>query len=323
MAGFAPDASGDALVQAGMHAMEAYTGVEPGYRRAHARGIGLRGSFSATAALTELTTAEHLQGEPVDVVVRLSNGGGSPHAPDQPSPGHGTVYGLGVVFALSSGGRASWAAASIATFPARVPAEFVEVTTATRPGRSGKPSLLRIAGFVLRHPRDLAGLRAIGSAPAMPSFANVTFNGLHAYYLIGPDGSRRAFRYSWQPEPGAVPLPPEQSAALDPLYLTGEISERLGRGPVSWTLTFTFANDGDPLDDVTKLWPDNRTTIEAGKLTVDRVHEDQDMVEATVFDPTGVTVGIECGPDPLLHYRAQIYSESYSRRQRETIAGVS
>jgi catalase len=71
-----------ALVSAAMSAMERYTGAVPGYRRAHAHGHGFVGHFESTAAAAGLSVAEHLQGGRVAVVARLSNGAGSPYAPD-------------------------------------------------------------------------------------------------------------------------------------------------------------------------------------------------------------------------------------------------
>ena len=69
-----------------MAAMEKYTGAVPGYRRAHAHGHGFVGHFEATRAAAALTVAEHLQRDRVAVVVRLSNGAGSPYAADLQSP---------------------------------------------------------------------------------------------------------------------------------------------------------------------------------------------------------------------------------------------
>lgn len=68
----------DDTVDRAMHVMEEYTGTVPGYRRAHARGIGFRGTFTAAAEAAALTTAEHFQGEPVEAVIRLSNAAGDP-----------------------------------------------------------------------------------------------------------------------------------------------------------------------------------------------------------------------------------------------------
>ena len=55
----------DPAVAAAMAAMEKYTGAVPGYRRAHAHGHGFVGHFESTAAVAELTVAEHLQGDRV------------------------------------------------------------------------------------------------------------------------------------------------------------------------------------------------------------------------------------------------------------------
>ena len=84
-----------ALVAAAMAAMERYTGAVPGYRRAHAHGHGFVGYFEPTGAAAGLTVAEHLQRDRVAVVVRLSNGAGSPYAPDLQSAATGRPWGWG------------------------------------------------------------------------------------------------------------------------------------------------------------------------------------------------------------------------------------
>jgi catalase len=88
-------------------------------------------------------------------------------------------------------------------------------------------------------------------------------------------------------------------------------------GPVRWRLVFQLAAPGDPTDDVTQQWPDDRPTVVAGTLTLNRLHEDQSAVESLVFDPTNVVPGIELSDDPILHFRSQVYGESYNRRTTE------
>ena len=83
-----------------LYNMEHYTAYKPGFRRAHARGYGFRGHFTASKEAAELTTAEHMQGEPVETVVRLSNGSVNPYAPDRTSERRGSVLGLAVRFEL-------------------------------------------------------------------------------------------------------------------------------------------------------------------------------------------------------------------------------
>ena len=51
--------------------MEANVGYVPGFRRAHARGVGFRGHFTATPEVAKLTIAEHMQGDEIPVTVRL------------------------------------------------------------------------------------------------------------------------------------------------------------------------------------------------------------------------------------------------------------
>ncbi len=49
-------------------------GSQPGCRVTHEDGILLTGTFTATPQARELTRAAHMQGDPVRVTVRFSNG---------------------------------------------------------------------------------------------------------------------------------------------------------------------------------------------------------------------------------------------------------
>jgi catalase len=124
---------------------------------------------------------------------------------------------------------------------------------------------------------------------------------------------RRAFRYHWQPVAGVQPV----TSAGPATYLIDEIAHRVAAGPVQWRLVFQLADPGDPTDDVTRRWPDDRPAVVAGHLTLTRLYEDQAAVENLVFDPTNVVPGIELSADPILHFRSQAYGESYRRRTAE------
>jgi catalase len=308
-----------AMVAAAMSAMEKYTGAVPGYRRAHARGHGFLGSFEATGAVAGLTVAEHLQGDRVAVVVRLSNGAGSPYAADLQSARRGATLGLGVEFALPSGGRATWGAPNMTSFPAGTPQEFIDVTTAQRPNAHGRRNPLRLLAFVTRHRRTVPGLKSLISHPPIRSFAAADFHGLHAYHLVDAEGRRQAFRYHWMSTMAHDRNITEVQAALwPPQFLVEEMRQRVARGPVRWELTFELAEEGDPTHDQLLAWPPSRTRIHAGTLTLTEEHPDQDVVEGMVFDPTNVPPGIECSDDPLLAFRSAVYSASRAARTRET-----
>jgi catalase len=255
--------------------------------------------------------------------VRLSNASGSPHAPDRASATVGKVLGLAVRFALPSGGVASWAAANLPSFVARTPEDFIRITRAQRPALFGKPNPLKVIAYLWSRPSAFAAVKAIATMAPATSFAHVRFNGIHTYVFVAPTGIRQPFRYAWIPvatsESTSAPAPSPSA----PQFLLAELRARLLAAPLSWRLQLQFPAAGDVLDDATRAWPDNRRTLDAGTLTVSAVAPDQYALEPLVFDPTGVVPGLELSADPLLRFRADVYSESYNRRTHERRAGAA
>jgi catalase len=293
--------------------MEANVGYVPGFRRAHARGVAFRGHFTASPEVAALTIAEHMQGDEIPVTVRFSNGAGDPYTKDR-----NAVLGLAVRFALPSGDTSEWGSLSITDFPARKPDDFAGLAGAQKKNKKGKPNPLRLGVFILTHPQCLKGLLAILKAPTTQSFARASFNSLHAYFLVDAEGTRRAFRYHWVAVAPPAGLTADENRFLPPQYLVGEMKQHIAREPAAWDLVFDLAESGDPTDDMTKHWPASRPKITAGRLVVDRVHEDQDLVDRSMFDPTKVPPGIETSDDPVLHFRSESYIESQKRRLAES-----
>ena len=315
---------GEARAERLMDLMERNLGFVPGFRRAHGRGVGLRGTFTATPAAAQLTTAEHMQGDVVDVVARLSNGAGTPHAVDRSSRKKGSVLGLAVRFELPSGAGAQWAALNIQSFPARKPDDFIGLTAARKQGLPfGLPNPIRFMTFLLTHPVVLGGVREIVGADTTSSFATDRFFGLHAYYAVDAGGNRQAFRYRWVPALGEVGVTEQDHKLLPPQYLVSEIKQRIALAPVAWDLVFQLAAPGDPTDDLTKHWPGDRPLVTVGRLVLDRIHEDQAALDELVFDPTVVPPGIELSDDPVLHFRSAAYTASKKRRSRETKPAIT
>jgi catalase len=301
-------------------AMERHMNNVPGHKRGHARGVAFHGHFTPTPHVAELTTSELFAGERIDAVVRLSNGGASPYLADRVSARRGNPLGLGVRFALASGDHSSWTALNLAAFPPHTPDDFHAMVTDTRsalPG--GAPHPLRMLAFIApRLPWTLRGIKAAAQLAPPLSFATARFNGFHAYYLVDSDGCRRAFRFRWMPVAGIADMDPKHDALLPPQYLVSEIKQRVQRGPVAWKLVFQLAQEGDVTDDLTRLWPESRPQVVAGELVIERLHEDQELVEGWVMDPTRMPAGVELSDDPLLHFRSEAYWESHRRRTSES-----
>ena len=58
------------------------SGVHPGFRRAHAKGLCIEGTFLANGKGTALSKAQVFTPGDVPVIGRFSTGGGQPYAPD-------------------------------------------------------------------------------------------------------------------------------------------------------------------------------------------------------------------------------------------------
>jgi catalase len=302
-----------------LHRMEKQLRNVPGFRRGHARGIGFHGTFTATPEAAALTTAEHMQGEPVACVVRLSNGGASPYLADRSGPKTGNPLGHAVRFELASGDFSTWTGLNLAAFPPHTPDDFIALVTAQKPALpGGGANPLAMAAYVAPRPHAFRGVKAAATLKPPKSYATSRFNGFHSYWLVDADGRRRAFRFRWMPVAGIEDFDPADDVTLPPQYVIDEIRRRVATGPVAWRLVFQLARDGDDIDNLTKVWPESRPLVDAGELVIDRLHEDQELVDELIFDPTRVPPGIECSGDPLLHFRSEAYAESHRRRLGES-----
>src|SRR5947209_12747806 len=107
-------------------------GTHPGYRALHAKGMLLKGTFTATPEAAALTRAAHMQGAPVPATVRVSNGGGNPDVPDYAPD----VRGLAVKMYLPDGSRTDIVAQTAPRFWGTTPEDFVALLRASKMGPS-------------------------------------------------------------------------------------------------------------------------------------------------------------------------------------------
>ncbi|MBV9213861.1 MAG: catalase family peroxidase [Actinobacteria bacterium] len=299
------------LAREAFDAIRSVSGSQPGHRAAHAKGRIYRGRFTATPAAGSLTRAAHMQGEPVEATVRVSNGGGRPDGDDRAKDGRG----LATKFYLPDGSRTDIVAVTLPRFFVRTPEEFVPFTRARRSG-------LATALYLATHPRTaVVTSSAAKGLVRPPSYANCRYNGLHAFRWIAADGSERYVRYSWVPEAGEEQLSAEDASDRDRNFLQDEFAQRLEGGPVRFGLRLQIARDGDPVDDPTRPWPDERETVEAGTLEITAPDTERERGDdVLVFDPTRVTDGIELSGDRILKFRRAVYALSVEDRSGIVLA---
>ena len=294
-------------------AMGELHGVHPGYRAAHAKGIFCRGSFVATPEAGELTRAAHLQGAPVEVTVRFSNGSGDPEAPDTDRR---DGRGMATKFHLPGGRETDIVAITIPVFFVRTADDFLGFVRARKPDpETGELDMEKVGAFVAAHPETQAALELILPSLVPPaSYATCAYNGLHAFGFTNADGERRFGRYRWVPEAGLHTLSEDQVEAEPPSYLQEELAQRLAAGPVRFDLSVQLAEGEDALDDPTVAWPQDRPRITLGTMELTELYADAEDDGVIVFDPTNVTDGIECSDDEVLATRPHAYAVSVERR---------
>jgi catalase len=289
-------------------------GPHPGYRSVHAKGTVCKGTFTPTPEAARLSSAAHLQGDPVEATVRFSNASGHPRTPDaDPLAGRG----MAVKFHLPDGEATDIVSVPLVVFFVRNPEDFLEMTRARIPDpETGQPDPEKLGAYLGAHPEaGIALQKGIPKLAPTTSFATSDYRGIHAFALVDSEGGQHWGRYTWEPEEGIEYLTDEQRNTADRDYLEEEIRERLGSGIARFTLEFTLANEGDPLDDPTQEWEGEREVVELGELEVIEVVEDAETPDnPLVFDPMRLTDGIEPSDDKILAARPKAYNVSIERR---------
>jgi catalase len=280
-----------------------------GYRALHAKGFFYKATFIATPEAAGLTRAAHMQGQPVETMVRLSNGSGDPDSKDYVPD----VRGMAVSFQLPDGSRTDILAQTGPNLPFNTPEGFVDVVRANVPGIA---RLWKFPVFLAKHPDALPGLRAnLEALKPRASYANYRFFPIHAFKWVNADGEEQYVRYTWLPEAGDQTISQGKAKEAGADYLQEEMRERLSRGPARFMLQLQLAAEGDETDDPRKNWPDDRPKVIAGTLEITELDPIPEQGgDIVVFDPMRLTDGIEPSDDPILAYRPRAYSVSAERR---------
>jgi catalase len=293
---------------------EQINGPHPGFRRNHAKGLSVSGTFQSTGKAAALSRAGVFQPGRIPVVGRFSLAGGNPNVADSPE----NVRALAIRFSLPDGEEWRTAMISLPVFPVRTPEAFRDqlVALAADP-RTGKPDPAKVQAFFTAHPESARALAAIKAEKLSSGFANTTYYGLNAFELVSSSGKSTPVRWSMVPLQPFAPVA-EQTPTGDPNFLFDALIAQVERGPLQWRLVLTIGQPGDPTNDATIAWPADREQIDAGTLTIDRIEsDDSSPVRNITFDPLVLPDGITGSDDPLLSARSATYSVSFTRRVGE------
>jgi catalase len=272
---------------------EQVSGMHPGFRRNHAKGVSVAGFFESNGHGVRLSKAFVFRAGRVPVIGRVSLGGGQLYAADTAS----AVRGLGLQFSLPDGELWRTAMIHLPVFPFRTPEAFYEQLFAFRPDPStGQPDPAKMQAFLARHPETAQALEFIKSQPASSGFGDSTFHSLHAFRFINAAGASTPVRWILTP---AQPF--ETTPSQDKDFLFDALIAQMHRRPLQWSLIVIVGQRGDPTDDATMAWPAGREQVKVGTLTLDRVESDDTSTARDInFDPLVLPAGIAPSDDPLL-----------------------
>lgn len=287
-------------------------GDVPGFRLAHAKGIVCLGTFEPTPDAAALSKAAHFRGGRVPVLVRFSDGTGLPNVAD--ADPRSNPKGFAIRFNPGSDASTDIVANGRSGFFAGTPEEFTAFLTALVASPPDAPHPTPLETFLSSHPETAKFLAGPNPTPA--SFATQKYFGNDAFVFVGADGKRQPFRYQIVPAAGEHAIGAEK-AKWPPDLLFEEIRQRLSTAPVEFRLVAQLPNPGDPTNDITKVWPDDRKLVTLGTIHLSSVDPKSDQTQRDIaLDPTNLTDGIELSDDPLPAFRSKVYALSARRRQK-------
>ena len=296
-------------------ALYALFGDHPGYRAIHAKGIVCEGTFSPAATAASVSRAPHLQGASMPITVRFSDFAGVPTVSD--GDPLASPRGMAIKFHLPGGIDTDIVAQSYDGFPVRTAEEFLVFVSALAASGPEVSSPTPIANFLASHPQAKRFVEAPKPAPA--SFATESYYGVNAFRFTSPEGTSHDGRYQIRPEVGEERLNPANAASQTGSFLFDELAERLSRGAARFRLLVQLADKGDPVDDGSLPWPEERRRVELGTIAVSSQVVDSAAAERRLlFDPARLVDGIELSEDPLPLARSAVYAIAYQRRNAET-----
>jgi catalase len=280
-----------------------------GHRRNHAKGICFTGTFEANGEGSALSSAQVFVRGQYPVVGRFNLGTPNPNAQDAMV----RTRGLGLLITTPDGQQWRSAMINAPIFPVSTPQAFYDLLTA-----SGSKDPDAMKNFIAANPGFLTFLPWAKSPQWTESYAEEPYNSLNSFLFVDASGTKHPIRWSFIPAAQSVSITPEELAKRGPDFLEQEITQRVAAGAQHWNLMVTVASPGDPTADPNKAWPENRRTINVGKLTVQQIEPEPDGPCRDInYDPTVLPAGITTSDDPFPSARSAAYSRSYNSRTAE------
>ena len=293
-------------------AIEGAFGVTPGERRNHIKGTCAIGEFVGSKDAEHYSRSALFSGKPVPVVARFSLAGGNPKIPDTAK----NPRGMALEFKLPGGQLQHMTMLNTPVFGAATPKTFLDQMLAMKPNpATGKPDPAKMKAFTASHPDSLAQAQYLASHNPPPSYANSAFFGIHTFKFINTANKTTLVRWRFIPQDGEKMLSDDELKHSPANFLEQALIKRTQHGAVRWDMMVSVGEPGDPVDNPTLAWPENRKQFKAGTLTISSAMPQKGAeCEKINFDPLVMGDGIAPSNDPVLLFRSPAYAVSYGKR---------
>ena len=169
-----------------------------------------------------------------------------------------------------------------------------------------------IEQFLEQHP--IAKKFVTSQPPPPESYATLAYFGVNSFKFTNRSGAAAFVRYRLVPHAGVHYLTAAQLSEKGPNYLFEEIRQRVATSPVVFDWYAQLSAKGDNVGDPSIAWPESRTLIHLGTITITRLAKTPELDRQTLFLPGTAHPGIDPA-DAMLTLRNDAYPISFKKRQ--------
>lgn len=123
-------------------------------------------------------------------------------------------------------------------------------------------------GFYAQYPHAKYFDKNVKTQAQWPhSLATEQFYGIHAFQFVNEQGTESFFRWRIVPVQGVLRYSKADAEAQGKDYLYDDLENRLTNNkPIKYRLMAPLAEDGDAINDSTKVWPESKVLVEMDEI---------------------------------------------------------
>jgi catalase len=195
-----------------INTFEQVNGLYPGFRRNHAKGICIAGTFESNGQGVRLSKAAVFRPGRVPVIGRFALAGGRPYVADAPTAARSMV----LSFRPRDGEEWRTGMNDIPVFAVTTAEAFYKQLLASQPDpATGELDKAKMEAFLSVNPETARAVQIIKATPFSSGLANATYNRLDAFRFVNAAGTSTPVRWSMVAAEPFEPVTPDQSAAQD------------------------------------------------------------------------------------------------------------